>query len=86
MAGKLAVAAELAAAVKGAARRFGDDDMARLRRGGRELRAGEESLGRVMSVELRGNIAHSAQECPTERQREAARESLGLRRGPRLGM
>lgn len=37
-----------------AKQRFGDDDLARLRRGRRELHAGEEGLGRVMRTESWG--------------------------------
>jgi Ti-type conjugative transfer relaxase TraA len=86
VAGKPGVAAELAAVAEAAKQRFGDDDLARLRRGGRELHAGEESLSRVMRTESRGRGAHEAVERVAERQREAERERLGLSRGHGMRM
>ena len=84
--GKPGVEAELAAAVAAAERRFGSDGVARLRRGGRELHASEESLNRVMGAESRGRMAHQAMERVAERQREAGRERLGMRRGRGMRM
>lgn len=86
VAGRPGVEAELAAVAEAAKGRFGADDMARLRRGGRELHAGEESLSQVMRTESRGRSAHAAVERVVERQREAVRERLGLSRGQGMGM
>ena len=86
VAGKPGVAAELAAVVDAAKQRFGDDDLARLRRGGRELHAGEEGLSRVVGTESRARIAYGAVERAAERQREAEQERLGLRQGRGMRM
>ena len=81
-----AVAAELAAVAAAAERRFGGDDLARLRRGGRELQPGEESLARVVGVESRGRSAFVERERAAKRQREAEQQRLGLRRGRGMRM
>ena len=86
VAGKPTIAAELAAVVAAAKRRLGGDDVVRLRRGGRELHAGEEGLSRVVGMESRGRIAHEAVEMAAERQREAEQERLGLRQGSGMRM
>ncbi|MFC7694714.1 hypothetical protein ACFQY5_39390 [Paeniroseomonas aquatica] len=72
--------------VDAAKQRFGDDDLARLRRGGRELHAGEEGLSRVVGTESRARIAYGAVERAAERQREAEQERLGLRQGRGMRM
>ncbi|SHK46485.1 Ti-type conjugative transfer relaxase TraA [Roseomonas rosea] len=84
--GKPEVAAELAAVVAAMERRFGDDEVRRLRRGGRELHVGEETLSRVVGTESRGRLAHEVGERAAERQREAQQERLGLRQGRGMQM
>ncbi|MDN3562829.1 Ti-type conjugative transfer relaxase TraA, partial [Paeniroseomonas aquatica] len=81
-----AVAAELAAVTAAAERRFGGDGLTRLRRGGRELHSGEESLARVVGVESQGLIAYVGREHAAERQREAEQKRLGLRQGRGMRM
>ncbi len=77
---------QLAAVVAAAARRFGGDDVARLRRGGQDLHAGEEGLSRVVGMESRGRIAHEAVERAAERQHGADQKRLGLRQGSGMRM
>lgn len=85
--GKPAVAAELRAVAEAAGRRLGEDGVRELVRGARGAqeglgqREGVAGIGRVLAVAQDGRLAQAAAERAAERQREAERDRLGLRRG-----
>jgi len=89
--GKPTVAAELRAVAETAARRLGEDGARAAIRGARGAQDGPgqceglAGVGRALAAAQDGKLAQQAAELAMERQREAERERLGLRYGPRLG-
>jgi len=83
------VDAELRAFAEAAGRRLGDDGVRELVRGARGVqdgpgqREGLAGIGRALAASGEGQRAHATMQ---DRVREAERERLGQRQGPRMGM
>jgi len=83
------VEAELRAVMEAARQRLGEDGVRALLRGARAVQGGPEQreglagIGRALAAAGEGQRAHASVQ---ERAREAERERLQPRQGPRMGM
>ncbi len=87
--GRVGVEAELRAVMEAARQRLGEDGVRALLRGARAVQGGPEQreglagIGRALAAAGEGQRAHASVQ---ERAREAERERLQPRQGPRMGM